>query len=149
MEKAKRARKAETLKQTSLRLRLRAPYLYPDRRPGNWSDPYRGTSKLAGRSKCVNCGSPEMVTSRETDCGDIGNAEPVISRRRPCQHRCLERSMLKSPGSVEDGMPGRKGQRKPGTTRGSPRRSRTAKASRISAMRRNRDVPASGADGVD
>jgi hypothetical protein len=32
MEKAKRARKAETLKQTSLRLRLRAPYLYPDRR---------------------------------------------------------------------------------------------------------------------
>jgi hypothetical protein len=30
MEKAKRARKAETLKQTSLRLRLRAPYLYPD-----------------------------------------------------------------------------------------------------------------------
>ena len=29
-------------------------------------------------------------------------------------------------------MPGRNGQRKPGTTRGSPRRSRTAKASRIS-----------------
>src|SRR5215831_7492510 len=31
MEKAKRARKAETLKQPSLSLRLRAPYLYPDR----------------------------------------------------------------------------------------------------------------------
>ena len=31
MEKAKRARKAETPKQTSLRLRLRAPHLYPDR----------------------------------------------------------------------------------------------------------------------
>jgi hypothetical protein len=30
MEKAKRARKAETLKQPSLGLRLRAPYLYPD-----------------------------------------------------------------------------------------------------------------------
>jgi hypothetical protein len=30
MEKAKRARKAETLKQPSLCLRLRAPYLYPD-----------------------------------------------------------------------------------------------------------------------
>src|SRR6516165_7965192 len=40
--------------------------------------------------------------------------------------------MLKSPGSVEDGMPGRNVQRKPGTSRGSPRRSRTAKASRIS-----------------
>jgi transposase InsO family protein len=31
MEKAKRARKAETPKQPSLRLRLRAPYLYPNR----------------------------------------------------------------------------------------------------------------------
>ena len=30
MEKAKRARKAETPKQTSHSLRLRAPYLYPD-----------------------------------------------------------------------------------------------------------------------
>src|SRR5450631_4308247 len=36
------------------------------------------------------------------------------------------------PGVGEDGMPGRNGQRKPGTTRGSPRRSRTAKALRIS-----------------
>jgi hypothetical protein len=31
MDKAKRARKAETPKQPSLCLRLRAPYLYPDR----------------------------------------------------------------------------------------------------------------------
>jgi hypothetical protein len=30
MEKAKRARKAETPRQPSLSLRLRAPYLYPD-----------------------------------------------------------------------------------------------------------------------
>src|SRR5215471_18482103 len=30
MDKAKRARKAETPRQPSLRLRLRAPYLYPD-----------------------------------------------------------------------------------------------------------------------
>ena len=36
------------------------------------------------------------------------------------------------PGVEEGGMPGRNEQRKPGTTRGSPRRSRTAKASRIS-----------------
>ena len=40
--------------------------------------------------------------------------------------------MLELPGVIEGGMPGRNGQRKPGTTRGSPRRSRTAKASRIS-----------------
>jgi len=31
MEKAKRARKAETPKRPSLSLRSRAPYLYPDR----------------------------------------------------------------------------------------------------------------------
>ena len=44
----------------------------------------------------------------------------------------LELSMIGLPGVVEDGMPGANEQRKPGTTRGSPRRSRTAKASRIS-----------------
>ena len=43
-------------------------------------------------------------------------------------------SMHELPGVVEDGMPGRNGQRKPGTARGSPRRSRTAKASRISRL---------------
>jgi hypothetical protein len=36
--------------------------------------------------------------------------------------------MIELPGVIESGMPGRNGQRKPGTTRGSPRRSRTAKA---------------------
>ena len=44
----------------------------------------------------------------------------------------LELSMIGLPGVVEDGMPGANEQRKPGTARGSPRRSRTAKASRIS-----------------
>src|SRR5215831_19414381 len=41
-------------------------------------------------------------------------------------------TMIELPGVIESGMPGRNGQRKPGTTRGSPRRSRTAKALRIS-----------------
>src|SRR5262245_49349858 len=40
--------------------------------------------------------------------------------------------MIELPGVREDGMPGRNGERKPGTARGSPRRSSTAKASRIS-----------------
>jgi hypothetical protein len=40
--------------------------------------------------------------------------------------------MIELPGVVEDGMPGKNGQRKLGTTHGSPRRSRTAKTSRIS-----------------
>jgi hypothetical protein len=41
-------------------------------------------------------------------------------------------TMIELPGVIESGMPGRSGQRKPGTARGSPRRSRTAKALRIS-----------------
>ena len=41
-------------------------------------------------------------------------------------------TMTKLPGVLEGGMSGKNGQRKLGTTRGSPRRSRTAKASRIS-----------------
>ena len=44
----------------------------------------------------------------------------------------LEHIGVGVPGVGEDGMSGRSVQRKLGTTRGSPRRSRTAKASRIS-----------------
>jgi len=40
--------------------------------------------------------------------------------------------MIELPGVVEGGMPGKNGQRKLGTTHGSPRRSRTAKTSGIS-----------------
>ena len=56
--------------------------------------------------------------------------------------------MIELPGVIESGMPRRNGQRKPGTTRGSPRRSRTAKALRIRAMPRNRSVPEGLAHGV-
>jgi hypothetical protein len=41
---------------------------------------------------------------------------------------------IELPEVIEDGMSGRNEQRKPGTVRGSPRRSRTAKASRISRL---------------
>src|SRR6516164_9396684 len=77
-------------------------------------------------------GSPERRAPRETDCGKIGSAEPLRSRRRPCQHRSSGLAMIELPGVIESGMLRRNGQRKPGTTRGSPRRSRTAKALRIS-----------------
>src|SRR6202790_4845980 len=33
-------------------------------------------------------GSHESHRPRETDCGSLGSAEPVYSRRRPCRHRC-------------------------------------------------------------
>jgi hypothetical protein len=41
---------------------------------------------------------------------------------------------IELPEVIEDGMSGRNEQRKPGTAHGSPRRSRTAKASRISRL---------------
>jgi hypothetical protein len=44
----------------------------------------------------------------------------------------LDSAMFELPGDAEDGMSGRNSQRKLGTARGSPRRSRTAKAPRIS-----------------
>jgi len=44
----------------------------------------------------------------------------------------LELMDVELPGVAEDGMSGRDVQQKPGTTCGSPRRSRTAKASHIS-----------------
>ena len=77
-------------------------------------------------------GSPEIRAPRETDCGRIGSAEPLRSRRRRCRHRSSGLAMIELPGVIESGMPRKNGQRKPGTTRGSPRRSRTAKALRIS-----------------
>src|SRR6516225_2875272 len=43
-------------------------------------------------------------------------------------------TMIELPGVIEGGMPGKNGERKPGTTHGSPRRSRTAKGSRISRL---------------
>ena len=67
------------------------------------------------------------------DCGSFGSAEPLRSRRRPMSTSLLwNLSMFELPGVIEDGMPGWNVQRKPGTARGSPRRSRAAKASRIS-----------------
>ena len=49
-----------------------------------------------------------------------------------CRRRYLELIDVELPGVAEDGMSGKNGQQKPGTARGSPRRSRTAKASHIS-----------------
>ena len=87
---------------------------------------------MAGRSKCVNQEAPKYVPrvkriAGETgvpSCSDLGEGHVDID--------ALDQTMIELPGVIEDGMLGRNGQRKPGTTRGSPRRSRTAKALRIS-----------------
>jgi hypothetical protein len=73
--------------------------------------------------------------------------DPGMSRHSLRGNREISRStvwQLELPGVAEDGMSGKNGQRKPGTAHGSPRRSRTAKASHIS-----RPAVASGADEVD
>jgi hypothetical protein len=95
------------------------------------SDPYRGASNLAGRSKCVNREAPKYLPRVKRIAGrlgvpsrsDLGEGDVGIE---------VWTGDDELPGVIESGMPRRNGQRKPGTTRGSPRRSRTAKALRIS-----------------
>ena len=91
-----------------------------------------GASNLTGRSNGEPI-SPEIRALLETDGRIVGRAEPLRSWRRPMlESSLLEKDDSDLPGDIEGGMPGRNMQRKLGTTPGSPRRSRTAKASRIS-----------------
>src|SRR5262249_4784203 len=77
--------------------------------------------------------SRENRAPRETDCGIIGSAEPFGPWRRPMSTSVFwTETMIELPEVREGGMSGRNEQRKPGTARGSPMRSSTAKASRIS-----------------
>ena len=98
----------------------------------SWSDPSRGASNLTGRSEGEPV-SPEIRALLETDGRINERAELLRSWRRPMSElEELDEHGSDLSGDIGGGMPGRNGQRKLGTTRGSPRRSRTAKASRIS-----------------
>ena len=77
-------------------------------------------------------GSPEILAPRETDCGEDWECRAAQISAKAMSASKFWTSDIELPGVIESGMPRRNGQRKPGTTRGSPRRSRTAKASRIS-----------------
>jgi hypothetical protein len=97
----------------------------------NVSGSDREASNLAGCSGSET-GSPEMVPPRVRIVGMSRNAEPFSPGRRPLPS--VDRwahSTGGFSGVLEDDMPRKNSQRKPGTTRGSPRRSRTAKAVRI------------------
>jgi hypothetical protein len=90
-------------------------------------------SNLAGRSKVRTREAPTSISSREADLRGYWEC-----RDDPCTSKAyvdipaLELMDVEVPGVVADGMLGQNAQRKPGTSRGSPRRSRTAKAAHIS-----------------
>ena len=95
------------------------------------SDPSRGASNLTGRSKREPV-KPRKRAPRETDCGILG----VPSRSDLGEGRVgiatLDTCDVRTPRGQRGRHVRTEWQRKPGTTRGSPRRSRTAKASRRS-----------------
>jgi hypothetical protein len=80
----------------------------------------------------VNQVAPKIIARVKRSAGALGVPSRSTLGEGHADIAALELTMIGFPGVVEDGMPGRNVQRKPGTTRGSPRRSRTAKASRIS-----------------
>src|SRR5512138_462950 len=86
--------------------------------------PVREASNSAGCSNGEPA-SPEIA--------NIGSAEPITPRRRQMRTaKELDTCSGRLPGDAEDDMLGRIDRQKCGTTRGSPRRSRTAKAAHIS-----------------
>src|SRR5712675_1894910 len=86
------------------------------------------------RSRCVNQEAPKDVPRVKRIAGGLGVPSCSELGGGDVDIDVLDQTMIELPGVIEDGMLGRNGQRKPGTTRGSPRRSRTAKASRISCQ---------------
>jgi len=74
-----------------------------------------------------------MPSPRETDLWDQWECRAAwLLAKANIDVAALELINVELPGVIEDGMSGRSVQRKPGTTRGLPRRSRTAKAAHIS-----------------
>ena len=96
------------------------------------SDSFRGASNLTGRSNVRTTEASKYQARAKRIAGALGVPSRSTLGEGHVNIAALELSMIGLPGVEEDGMPGRNVQRKLGTTRGSPRRSRTAKASRIS-----------------
>ena len=85
------------------------------------------------RSNCsTGLTAPRKRRPRCRRRGDSLAHVSSVAGRHSRWRTALELIIVELPGVIEDGMSGRSGQRKPGTTCGSPRRSRTAKALRIS-----------------
>jgi hypothetical protein len=96
-----------------------------------------GVGSARGPSNSTGCSasepySPEMGSPLEADGGSFGNAEPFRKGRRPeSSTKNWVDAVDGVPGVNEDDMSRKNGQRKHGTSRGSPRPTGTAKASCI------------------
>src|SRR5215831_21137999 len=92
MEKAKRARKAETPKQPSLCLRLRAPYLYPDH-SGSLTELENRSGDVKGKGTSGETARPKVPMCRAgADCLVVDpmqarRTEVIPSRFQPSQQR--------------------------------------------------------------
>ena len=83
----------------------------------------------------ANQEAPKYVPREKRIAGFPGAPSRSDLGEGPCRRRKgLVACVSELPGVIEGGMSERNEQLKPGTTRGSPRRSRTAKASRISPV---------------
>jgi hypothetical protein len=92
----------------------------------------REASNLAGCSGSET-GSPEILGPTRSDCGGSRECRALLRWVKAVVVNGIAgcNSVDKLSGVLEDDMPRRNRERKPGTTRGSLRRSRTAKAARI------------------
>ena len=95
----------------------------------------REASNLAGCSGSET-GSPEILGPTRSDCGGSRECRTLLRWAKAVVVNGIagHNSVDKLSGVLEDDMPRRNSQRKPGTTRGSPRCSRTAKAARINRL---------------
>ena len=90
------------------------------------SDPHRGASNLAGRSRSEPV-SPEILHLREADLQDEWESRAMRSpwRRPMSESNNWIRAIPDLPGDSEGGMPEKSSPRKPGTTRRLPRSEQT------------------------
>jgi hypothetical protein len=98
-----------------------------------WSD--RGASNSTGRSERANQEATKLTPHRARTGGDLESAERLTTARRPAppvKSRWVNATGGLS-GVLEGGTPRKNGQRKHGTSRGSPRPEGTAKAPRITS----------------
>src|SRR5215468_1639605 len=97
MEKAKRARKAETPKRPSLCLRLRAPYLYPD-----------PTATIADASllRCCKPMQRALITGSLDHKEGSNETARVVHTYRKRSDRSTARCTRAAAGSAGDWVPG-------------------------------------------